>query len=60
MVNTNDKVYCVYAHINKVNGKMYIGQTCQDINRRWRDGDGYKGCTFTNKSKRIKVKQIKE
>ena len=50
MVNTNDKVYCVYAHINKVNGKIYIGQTCQDINRRWRDGDGYKGCTLFYKA----------
>jgi group I intron endonuclease len=44
MVITNDK-YCVYAHINKINGKIYIGQTCQNTNRRWGDGSGYKGCT---------------
>lgn len=42
---TNDK-YCVYAHINKINGKIYIGQTCQSLNRRWRDGEGYKSCTL--------------
>ena len=45
MAITNDK-YCVYVHINKINGKIYVGQTGQDINRRWRDGEGYKPCTY--------------
>ena len=36
------KLYVVYAHINKLNGKTYIGQTCQSPERRWREGDGYK------------------
>lgn len=35
------KEYVVYAHINKVNQKVYIGQTCQSLQRRWRDGKGY-------------------
>lgn len=36
--------YCVYAHINKQNGKMYIGIT-NNINQRWSsNGLQYKGC----------------
>jgi len=34
--------YTVYAHINKTNSKTYIGITSQDVNRRWRNGEGYK------------------
>jgi group I intron endonuclease len=34
--------YCVYAHINKTNGKIYIGQTCQKPEKRWNGGKGYK------------------
>ena len=42
MKNTNDKTYCVYAHINKINGKIYIGQTCLNIEQRWgKNGEGY-------------------
>ena len=37
------KEYCVYAHINKINGKMYIGQTCNKLKVRWKNGEGYKG-----------------
>ncbi len=41
----------IYAHINKLNSKVYVGQTCQDTKRRWRNGGGgtnynsYKSCT---------------
>lgn len=34
--------YCVYIHINKINCKMYIGQTCQKPEKRWNSGKGYK------------------
>lgn len=34
--------YCIYIHKNKINGKIYVGQTCQDPERRWRKGEGYK------------------
>lgn len=38
-----EKKYYIYKHINKINGKIYIGQTNQDPERRWRpDGSGYK------------------
>ena len=36
-----DKKWCVYIHINKINGKKYIGQTCQDLDDRWKNGNGY-------------------
>lgn len=32
--------YKVYEHIFP-NGKRYVGITCQPLNRRWRDGNGY-------------------
>jgi len=34
--------YKVYAHINKVNGKIYIGLTKQKPETRWKNGNGYK------------------
>lgn len=37
--------YTVYMHKNKVNGKVYIGTSCQKpIKRRWRQGSTYKKC----------------
>lgn len=35
--------YCVYKHTNKINGKVYIGQTGQKPENRWQEGRGYKG-----------------
>lgn len=34
--------YTVYLHIFP-NGKKYVGITSQDVNRRWREGEGYVG-----------------
>lgn len=34
--------YYVYKHTNKVNGKVYIGITCQKPEQRWKNGKGYR------------------
>lgn len=39
------KDHLVYKYTNKVNGKVYIGQTCRTMEERAKsDGSGYKGC----------------
>lgn len=40
------KNYKVYMHTNRKNNKKYIGVTCMPLNRRWRNGDGYKGNNY--------------
>ena len=39
-----DRSYVVYLHINKINGKTYVGITkyVDNPNRRWRNGNGYR------------------
>lgn len=38
-----EKTWCVYKHVNKLNGKVYIGITSEQIlNNRWDNGNGYK------------------
>ena len=40
------KKYTIYMHKNKINNKVYIGQTCQTVQQRWRSkGQGYQTCT---------------
>lgn len=34
--------YTIYLHRNKINNKVYVGQTCQSLEKRWNDGKGYK------------------
>ena len=42
--------YTVYAHINKINGKMYIGITSLALEKRWRKGKAYNENTHLYKA----------
>ena len=46
MEERNERKYCVYMHRNKINNKVYIGQTGTSVEDRWQNGKGYKGCTL--------------
>lgn len=43
-------MYSIYAHINKINGKVYIGQTRNNPTWRWRNGYAYHGCLLFNQA----------
>lgn len=44
-------IYTIYLHKNKINGKVYIGQTKQyPPEKRWKNGLGYKNCTHFYKA----------
>lgn len=36
----------IYMHRNKINNKVYIGQTIQPLEERWKNGYGYKTCYY--------------
>lgn len=33
-------------HVNKINKKRYVGITCQDVKKRWKNGAGYINCIY--------------
>lgn len=41
-----DRKFYVYKHTNKINGKVYIGITCQKPEDRWCNGAGYSNQLF--------------
>lgn len=42
--------YTIYIHKNKINGKIYVGQTCQKVEYRWNKGKGYDTCPLFYKA----------
>ena len=40
--NYSNGFWKVYVHINKQNGKRYVGITSQKVEYRWNYGEGYK------------------
>ena len=48
--------YIIYCHLNKTNGKRYIGQTKQSINKRW----GKNGSEYLKKSNDHFINAIKK
>ena len=44
------KKYSVYVHTNKVNGKRYVGITCQRPEDRWKNGSPYRRCPYFYKA----------
>ena len=37
----DERKWCVYMHTNKINNKVYVGQTCKKPEYRWNNGKGY-------------------
>ena len=37
-----NRIWVIYKHTNKINGKSYIGQTCTPTKVRWKSGYGYR------------------
>ena len=42
----NDKKCIVYLIRNAINTKVYVGQTWQTLQKRWRQGRGYDECSL--------------
>ena len=45
-VKNVEQCWCVYIHTNKINNKAYIGITSNKPEVRWKNGEGYKDCSY--------------
>ena len=43
LVVDSERRWTVYYHQNKINGKIYVGITGQNVMKRWNAGHGYEG-----------------
>lgn len=43
-----EETWIIYCHTNKINNWKYIGQTKTSLNKRWRNGEGYKPKGYIN------------
>lgn len=41
----SNRKYCIYYH-KSLDGRYYIGQTCQEVEDRWQSGNGYHSSKF--------------
>lgn len=46
LVVDSERRWTVYYHQNKINGKIYVGITGQNVMKRWNAGHGYEGQVF--------------
>lgn len=40
----------IYKLSNKINGKIYVGQTWKSLHSRWKNGAGYKNCIYLERA----------
>lgn len=50
MAEIYNGTYTVYCHINKTNGKKYVGITKRPVEKRWSNGRGYNGNSIFRKA----------
>ena len=50
MAEIYNGTYTVYCHINKTNGKKYVGITKRPVEKRWLNGRGYNGNSIFRKA----------
>lgn len=47
-VDPEARIWTLYMHVNKINGKKYVGITFRPVKERWLNGTGYRRCPKFN------------